>query len=147
MNGDGRPDLFVAGYTDVNAPIPSSASGFPNDHLGVRDLLYLNPGNDRNGRARFREVGEQAGIDTRVEHGLGAVFTDINGDGRLDLYVANDANPNRLYLNVPRRREGRSDGLDFGSRRAPRARALPTRTPAWGSRPPTTAETAARTSS
>ena len=102
VNGDGRPDLFVAGYTDVNAPIPSSASGFPNDHLGVRDLLYLNTGNDRNGHARFREVGEKAGIDTRVEHGLGAVFTDIDDDGRLDLYVANDANPNRLYLNVPR---------------------------------------------
>ena len=29
------------------------------------------------------------------------MFTDVNGDGRLDLYVANDANPNRLYLNVP----------------------------------------------
>jgi hypothetical protein len=83
--------------------------GFPNDHLGVRDLLYLNLGNDRNGRARFREVGEKAGIDTRVEHGLGAVFTDIDGDGRLDLYVANDANPNRLYVSVP----GRRNGLDF----------------------------------
>ncbi len=82
VNGDGRPDLFVAGYTDVNAPIPSSASGFPNDHQGVRDLLYLNLGNDRNGHARFREVGEKAGIDTRVEHGLGAVFTDVNNDGR-----------------------------------------------------------------
>ena len=109
VNGDGRPDLFVAGYTDVNAVIPESASGFPNDHLGVRDLLYLNLGNDRNGRARFREVGEKAGIDTRVEHGLGAVFTDINNDGRLDLYVANDANPNRLYLSVP----GSRNGLGF----------------------------------
>ena len=109
VNGDGRPDLFVAGYTDVNAVIPGSESGFPNDHLGVRDLLYLNLGNDRNGRARFREVGEKAGIDTRVEHGLGAVFTDINDDGRLDLYVANDANPNRLYVSVP----GRRNGLDF----------------------------------
>jgi len=109
VNGDGRPDLFVAGYTDVNAAIPGSESGFPNSHLGVRDLLYVNLGNDRNGRARFREVGEKAGIDTRVEHGLGAVFTDVNNDGRLDLYVANDANPNRLYVNLP----GRRNGLDF----------------------------------
>ena len=67
----------------------------------VRDLLYLNTGNDAHGHARFREVGETAGIDTRVEHALGAVFSDLNGDGRLDLYVANDANPNRLYRNVP----------------------------------------------
>ncbi len=115
VNGDGRPDIFVAGYTDTNARIPTSTSGFPNDHLGVRDLLYLNLGNDRNGHARFREVGEQAGIDTRVEHGLGAVFTDVNGDGRLDLYVANDATPNRLYLNlaVPGRPKAGSKALGF----------------------------------
>ena len=101
VNGDGRPDLFVSGYADPNAQIPGSEAGFPNNYAGVRDLLYLNTGNDAHGHARFREVGEKAGIDTRVEHALGAVFSDLNGDGRLDLYVANDANPNRLYLNVP----------------------------------------------
>ena len=115
VNGDGRPDIFVAGYTDVNAPSPGSTSGFPNDHLGIRDLLYLNLGNDSLGHARFREVGKQARIDTRVEHGLGAVFTDVNGDGRLDLYVANDATPNRLYLNVaaPRTHPAGSKALGF----------------------------------
>jgi hypothetical protein len=46
VNGDGRPDLFVAGYTDVNHPIPGSAAGFPNNYAGVRDLLYLNLGPD-----------------------------------------------------------------------------------------------------
>ena len=82
--------------------MPARTSGFPNNYQGVRDLLYLNTGNDANGHATFREVGEKLGIDTRhAEHGLGAVFTDVNGDGRLDLYVANDANPNRLYLNLP----------------------------------------------
>jgi Na+-transporting NADH:ubiquinone oxidoreductase subunit NqrB len=101
VDGDDRPDLFVAGYTDVNAPVPGSAAGFPTNHAAVRDLLFLNLGNGPDGRARFREVGVQAGLEqTARDHGLGAVFSDFDGDGRLDLYVANDADPNRLYLNV-----------------------------------------------
>ncbi|HYX12037.1 MAG TPA: FG-GAP-like repeat-containing protein, partial [Candidatus Acidoferrum sp.] len=104
VNGDGRPDIFVAGYTEANAPIPGSMAGYPTNHLGVRDLLFLNEGNGPAGRARFREVGRQAGIDPApYDHSLGAVFTDLNGDGRLDLYVANDEDPNRYYVNVPAR--------------------------------------------
>ena len=104
VNGDGRPDLFVAGYTEPDAPIPGSSAGYPTNHLGVRDLLFLNEGNTPNGRARFREVGRQAGLDPHpYDHSLGAVFTDLNGDGRLDLYVANEEDPNRYYVNVPAR--------------------------------------------
>jgi Na+-translocating ferredoxin:NAD+ oxidoreductase RnfD subunit len=102
VNGDGRPDLFVAGYTEPNAQIPGSMAGFPTNHLGVRDELFLNEGNGPDGRARFREVGRQVGIDPApYDHSLGAIFTDVNGDGRPDLYVANDEDPNKLYLNEP----------------------------------------------
>jgi Na+-translocating ferredoxin:NAD+ oxidoreductase RnfD subunit len=101
VNGDGRPDLYVSGYTEANAAIPGSMAGFPTNHLGVRDLLFLNQGNGPDGRARFREVGRIAGIDPPpYDHSLGVVFTDVNGDHRPDLYVANDEDPNRLYLNV-----------------------------------------------
>ena len=48
---------------------------------------------------RGRPAG-RASSRARVDHGLGAVFTDVDDDGRLDLYVANDLDPNRLYLNV-----------------------------------------------
>jgi Na+-transporting NADH:ubiquinone oxidoreductase subunit NqrB len=102
VNGDGRPDLFVAGYADLNAPVPGASRGFPSTYAGVRDRLYLNEGPSGNGRVRFREVAVEAGIEAgAVEHGLGAVFTDVDRDGRPDLYVANDLDPNRLYLNVP----------------------------------------------
>ena len=113
VNGDGRPDLFVAGYTDVNTLIPGSISGFPTNHEGVPDLLYLNEGNDSHGHARFREVAKAAGVDLRAEHGLGATFTDINGDHRLDLVVANDEDPNRVYLNVPWKNDADPAGLGF----------------------------------
>jgi hypothetical protein len=101
VNGDGLPDLFVAGYTDPNWPVPSSSAGFPTNLHAVRDLLYLNQGTDVNGRSTFREVGSLVGIeDKRIGHGLGAVLVDYDLDGRLDLYVANDADPNQLYRNV-----------------------------------------------
>ncbi|CAN5278749.1 hypothetical protein BH20ACT13_BH20ACT13_10160 [soil metagenome] len=108
VNGDGRPDLFVAGYTDLNTRT-ASTSGFPTNHAAVRDLLYLNQGRSGSGKATFREVGKLSGVEGgRIGHGLGAVFADIDRDGRLDLYVANDADPNQLYRNVPSR-----DSLGF----------------------------------
>ena len=97
VNGDGRPDLFVAGYTNMIRPIASSVEGFPGNHEGERDLLFLNEG-----KRKFREVGVAAGLDkSPYDHSLGASFADFNGDGRPDLYVANDEDPNRLYLNEP----------------------------------------------
>jgi hypothetical protein len=97
VNGDGRPDLFVAGYANLAEPIQNSVKGFPSNVAGVRDELFLNEG----GR-RFKEVAPQVGIDPKpYGHGLGAEFLDVNGDGRPDLYVANDEDPNALYLNEP----------------------------------------------
>ncbi len=100
VNGDGKLDVFVAGYTDVNIPTPGATSGFPANHAAVRDLLYLNSGGT--GRyPTFREVGRAAGLEPhRLDHGLGASFVDVDADGRPDLYVANDLDPNRLYVNV-----------------------------------------------
>jgi len=116
VNGDGRPDLYVAGYADPNVPVPGSAAGFPNNVSGVRDLLFLNVGRDRNGHSKFREVGVQAGLEAaRFDHSLGAVLSDFDGDGRPDLYVANDGDPNRLYQNVawPGGRKADPAGLGF----------------------------------
>ncbi len=124
VNDDGRPDLFVASYTDPNALIPSAA-GFPANHRAVRDLLYLNDGPGPDGRATFREVARAAGIEAaRVGHGLGAVLTDVDRDGRLDLYVANDLDPNQLYLNVPWPGGADADPAGLGFRLEESAREL-----------------------
>jgi hypothetical protein len=119
LNGDGRPELFVAGYADLNNRIPGATLGFPNTYLGVRDLLFLNEG-----KRRFREVGIDAGLEaTRFAYGLGAVMTDVNGDGDLDLYVANDTNPNRLYDNVAWPGGAKADPARLGFRLEERAAA------------------------
>jgi ASPIC and UnbV/FG-GAP-like repeat len=102
VNGDGRLDVFVAGYTDVNNQLPGSQSGFPANHAAMRDLLYLNVGGS-GAHPTFREVGRAVGLEPKgLDHGLGALFTDVDQDGRPDLYVANDLDPNRLYLNLGR---------------------------------------------
>jgi hypothetical protein len=101
VNSDGLPDLVVAGYTDLNAPRPEATQGFPQTFLGVRDLLFLNEGSRGGEHARFREVGRSVGLEVaNFEHGLGVLLSDFERDGDLDIYIANDTNPNRLYENV-----------------------------------------------
>jgi len=105
-DNDGRPDIYIAAYIDVNelkldAPRPvckyRSLSVFcgPRGVRGAPDVLYHNDGD-----ARFRDVTAQAGVeDTNLYHGFTVVFDDFNGDGKLDIFVANDSDPNYLYLN------------------------------------------------
>src|SRR5205085_7903099 len=124
VNGDGRPDVFVAGYTRPYDSVPNSLAGFPTNLGGVRDLLYLNGGNGPNGPARFREVGVQAGLEASgYSHALGATFLDANGDGRPDLYVANDEDPNQLYVDVPWPGGAKADPARLGFRFEDRAAA------------------------
>ena len=119
VNGDRRPDVFVAGYADPNEPVAGSIAGFPTNLEGVRDLLLLNRG-DR----AFREVGVGAGLEAAgFRHGLGAEFIDANGDGRPDLYVANDEDPNELYVNVSWPGGAAADPLGLGFRFEERAAA------------------------
>jgi hypothetical protein len=62
---------------------------------GSGDSLYRNKGD-----GTFEDVSVKAGVaDPERRFGMGAVWTDFNGDGRPDLYVANDAGANYLYKN------------------------------------------------
>jgi len=101
VNRDGLPDLLVAGYVDLNGPRPEATQGFPQTFLGVRDLLFLNEGTGKGEHATFREVGREAGLEVaNFEYGLGVLLSDFERDGDLDVFVANDTNPDRLYENV-----------------------------------------------
>jgi hypothetical protein len=60
----------------------------------ARHLLYRN-----NGNRTFTEVTEAAGVGRTDGRGFGVVAADLNGDGRTDLYVANDMCPNFVFLN------------------------------------------------
>ncbi|MEO7272186.1 MAG: CRTAC1 family protein, partial [Vicinamibacterales bacterium] len=99
---DGDLDLFVANYLDFSL----AGNKTCHDAVGARDYcspraygpvpdrLYRNDGN-----GRFTDVSQAAGISTADGPGLGVSTGDYNGDGWLDLYVANDATPNQLWIN------------------------------------------------
>ncbi len=102
VDGDGWLDLFVTGYADLNRAIPGATRGFPNSFEPEHDLLYLSQGAADGERPTFVDVAADAGIEhDRTDYGLGASWTDVDRDGDLDLYVANDTQPNRLYVNEP----------------------------------------------
>ena len=106
FDGDGLLDLYVASYADIHAmslvePAPvcpfkgMAAFCGPIGLKGGHGVLYHN-----NGDGTFTDVTNRAGLsDHRLSHGFTAVFDDFNQDGKIDLFVANDSDPNFLFLN------------------------------------------------
>ncbi len=82
-----RPEHFFLNYQQVLA-------GKANEDDLYRDKLYIN----NNGK--FDEVGQQKGINGNFGYGLGLVTSDVDKDGQVDLFVANDyLERDYLYMN------------------------------------------------
>jgi hypothetical protein len=101
IDRDGWLDLLVVNYVDFrlgNRKACSDATGAmdycgPFAHAPVPDRLYRNLGD-----GRFEDISAKSGL-RQPGSGLGVVSGDFNQDGWPDLYVANDAMPNHLWIN------------------------------------------------
>lgn len=106
LDNDGFLDLFVATYVDFTV----AGNRLCHDTVGAQDYCspsVYNPQPDRLfrnlGNGRFQDVTSPSGIGSARGAGLGVACADFNGDGWMDLYVANDGTPNHLWIN---RRDG-----------------------------------------
>ena len=99
---DGRLDLFVANYvqwtiaSDLYCTLDGRNKSYctPESYKGQSPTLYRNKGD-----GTFENVTQKAGLFDPASKALGVALIDYNSDGRMDLFVANDTQPNRLYQN------------------------------------------------
>ncbi len=102
LDGDGDLDLYVCHYLEWNSEHPGGcwdrarnvfAFCGPPGFRSMPDHLFRNDG------GRFVDISSEAGIIDRTGQGLGVLASDFDGDGSVDLFVANDQSAKFLFLN------------------------------------------------
>jgi enediyne biosynthesis protein E4 len=102
-DNDGKLDLFVCSFVDYSAAHKFACGDnklgrhyycIPRIFKGTASFLYHN-----NGDGTFTDVTKGTDIAKSMGKALGVVATDINNDGRMDLFVANDTVQNFLFVN------------------------------------------------
>ena len=97
---DGFLDLFVTQYVDYDGSLECRGDAGRPEYCGpkesppLHDVLLHN-----NGAGTFSDVSVASGIAMARAAGLGVACDDFNGDGRVDIYVTNDAYANHLWIN------------------------------------------------
>ncbi len=103
LDGDGDLDLYVCHYfkwnekenrSCVDPSDPAIYRCLPLDFEALPDHLFRNDG------GRFVDVTREAGIVDINGRGLGVLAADLDDDGRIDLFVANDMTANYLFRNL-----------------------------------------------
>ena len=100
LDADGDLDLYIACYADTprSLPPPVCESGGvrihcnPHSYRAVTDLLFENLGN-----GEFADRSESSGIAAYKEYGMGVVAADLDGNGTVEIFVANDGDRNLLF--------------------------------------------------
>jgi hypothetical protein len=115
-DNDGLLDLIVTNYTtwtprtDKRCLMGPDQDEYcsPTVYESVASRLYRNLGN-----GKFEDVTEESGIGSALGKGMGISIADFNGDGLMDIFVANDTEPNFLFINQGNGKFKES-GLEYG---------------------------------
>jgi hypothetical protein len=99
---DGKLDLVVGNYvqwtakTDIYCTLDGTKKSYctPEAYKGASVRLWHNVGN-----GRFEDATAKAGLFDATSKSLGIAVSDVNGDGWPDIAIANDTQPNKLYVN------------------------------------------------
>ena len=103
FDNDGRLDLFVCSFVDYSGDHKPACGDnklgqayycIPRNFEGTASVLYRN-----NGDGTFSQASQGTAIANSLGKALGVVATDVNNDGRMDLFVANDTVQNFLFMN------------------------------------------------
>ncbi len=112
-DGDGKLDLFVCSFVDYGKAGHHFSCGdnklglkyycIPRVFQGTASFLYHN-----NGDGTFTRADQGTAIERALGKSLGVVATDINNDGQMDLFVANDTVQNFLFANRGPSKDGKT---------------------------------------
>lgn len=102
LDGDGDLDLYVTRYLDLDPNLRCYDRRGKREFCGPRrfdgipDRLYLNRGD-----GTFEDASIRSGVASEARRGLGVVCADLTGDGVIDVFVADDNDPNLLWVRQP----------------------------------------------